>query len=138
MHQMALSALLRGELLIRCVTEATTGAKASDRFGGPPACWLIDHHLSRFVIGQDPRDTSKIWDQMFRASMFYGRKGLPIAAISAVDLALWDLVGKLRGEPVYKMIGGATKDYIPFYMTGPLPIEAKRLGWVEDGFCVQC
>jgi L-alanine-DL-glutamate epimerase-like enolase superfamily enzyme len=50
-----------------------------------------------------------MWDQMFRATMFYGRKGLPIAAISAVDLALWDLLGKIRKEPVYKMIGGATK-----------------------------
>ena len=41
--------------------------------------------------------------------MFYGRKGLPIFAISAVDLALWDLLGKIRNEPVYKMIGGQTK-----------------------------
>ena len=44
-------------------------------FGGPPACWLIEEHFKRFVIGQDPRDTNKIWDMMFRASMFYGRKG---------------------------------------------------------------
>ena len=43
---------------------------------------------------------------MFRASMPYGRKGMPIATISVVDLALWDLMGKLRGEPVYKLIGG--------------------------------
>ena len=44
-------------------------------FGGPPACWLIEEHFKRFVIGQDPRDYNKIWDQVFRASMFYGRKG---------------------------------------------------------------
>jgi hypothetical protein len=44
-------------------------------FGGPPACWLIEEHFKRFVIGQDPRDTNKIWDMMWRASMFYGRKG---------------------------------------------------------------
>jgi len=44
-------------------------------FGGPPACWLIEEHYRRFIVGQDPRDTNKIWDQMFRASMFYGRKG---------------------------------------------------------------
>jgi L-rhamnonate dehydratase len=46
-------------------------------FGGPPACWLIEEHFKRFVIGQDPRDTNKIWDMMWRASMFYGRKGKP-------------------------------------------------------------
>ncbi|KAK9472178.1 enolase C-terminal domain-like protein [Dipodascopsis tothii] len=66
---------------------------------------------------------------MFRASMFYGRKGLPIAVISVVDLALWDLLGKIRGEPVYKMIGGATTDRISFYCTGARPECAKDMGF---------
>lgn len=66
---------------------------------------------------------------MFRASMFYGGKGLPIAVISCVDLAIWDLLGKIRNEPVYKMIGGLTKEYLSLYSTGPLPGEAKRLGF---------
>jgi L-rhamnonate dehydratase len=98
-------------------------------FGGPPACWLIEEHFKRFVIGQDPRDTNKIWDMIFRASMFYGRKGLPLAALSVVDLAIWDLLGKIRGEPVYKMIGGQTKKDIPLYLTGPKPAVAKELGF---------
>ncbi|KIR54064.1 racemase [Cryptococcus gattii Ru294] len=98
-------------------------------FGGPPACWLIEEHFKRFIVGQDPRDTNKMWDQMFRASMFYGRKGLPLAAISVVDLAIWDLLGKIRGEPVYKMIGGRTKKDIPLYLTGPRPEVAKKLGF---------
>ena len=41
-----------------------------------------------------------MWEQMFKASTFYGRKGLPVAAISVVDLAIWDLLGKIRDEPV--------------------------------------
>ncbi|TYJ54182.1 hypothetical protein B9479_005193 [Cryptococcus floricola] len=98
-------------------------------FGGPPACWLIEEHFKRFVIGQDPRDTNKMWDMMFRASMFYGRKGLPLAAISVVDLAIWDLIGKIRNEPIYKMIGGRTKPDIPLYLTGPRPEVAKELGF---------
>jgi L-rhamnonate dehydratase len=122
-------------------------------FGGPPACWLIEEHYRRFIIGQDPRDTNKIWDQMFRASMFYGRKGmsccasslfiilytrnrvvanavgLPLAAISVVDLAIWDLIGKIRKEPIYKMIGGRTKKDIPLYLTGPKPEVAQKLGF---------
>ncbi|ODN73099.1 racemase [Cryptococcus wingfieldii CBS 7118] len=98
-------------------------------FGGPPACWLIEEHFKRFIIGQDPRDTNKMWDMMFRASMFYGRKGLPLAAISVVDLAIWDLIGKIRGEPIYKMIGGRTKKDIPLYLTGPRPEVAKKLGF---------
>ncbi|MGF6233304.1 L-rhamnonate dehydratase [Inquilinus ginsengisoli] len=98
-------------------------------FGGPPACWLIEKHFRRFLVGADPRDLNLLWDQMFRASMFYGRKGLPLATISVVDLALWDLVGKIRQEPVYKLIGGRTKPELSFYCTGPLPAEAKRMGF---------
>lgn len=98
-------------------------------FGGVPACFLIEAHFRRFLIGADPRDTNRIWDQMFRASMFYGRKGLTLAAISVVDLALWDLIGKIRQEPVYKMIGGETKSDIAFYCTGPRPEACKAMGF---------
>lgn len=89
----------------------------------------MNAHFKRFLLGADPRDTNLLWDQMFRASMFYGGKGLPIAVISCVDLAIWDLLGKIRNEPVYKMIGGLTKEYLSLYSTGPLPGEAKRLGF---------
>lgn len=57
-------------------------------FGGPPACWLIEEHYRRFIVGQDPRDTNKIWDQMFRASMFYGRKGESYAGLMALSILI--------------------------------------------------
>lgn len=97
--------------------------------GGPPACWLVHAHFKRFLIDADPRDTNMLWDQMYRASMFYGRKGFAITVISCIDLAIWDLLGKIRGEPVYKLIGGRTKEFLSLYSTGPLPAEAKRLGF---------
>lgn len=108
-------------------SDGTTGFATG--FGGPPACWIVSQHLERFLIGADPRNLNRLWDQMFRSTMFYGRKGLPIATISVVDLALWDLVGKLRGEPVYKMIGGAIKDELEFYCTGPEPTATKAAGF---------
>lgn len=86
-------------------------------------------HFKRFLIDADPRDTNMLWDQMYRASMFYGRKGFAITVISCIDLAIWDLLGKIRGEPVYKLIGGRTKEFLSLYSTGPLPAEAKRLGF---------
>ena len=55
--------------------------------------------------------------------------GLPLAAISVVDLAIWDLLGKIRKEPIYKMIGGRTKKDIPLYLTGPKPEVAQKLGF---------
>ena len=50
-------------------------------------------------------------------------------AISAVDLALWDLIGKVRSEPVYNLIGGLSRDEITFYCTGPEPAAIKALGF---------
>ena len=70
--------------------------------GGEPACWLIQNHFKRFLIGQSPKNLNLIWDQMFKASMFYGRKGIKICAISVVDLALWDSLGILRNEPIWR------------------------------------
>ena len=46
--------------------------------GGEPACYIIENHLSRFVEGQDPSDIELMWDQMFRSTLNYGRKGLPL------------------------------------------------------------
>lgn len=117
-----------GSLFVKITASDGTVGYATG-FGGPPACWLIEEHFKRFVIGKDPRDTNLIWEQMFKGSMFYGRKGITLATISVVDLAIWDLLGKIRGEPVYKMIGGRTKKDIPLYLTGPLPVEAKRMGF---------
>jgi len=67
---------------------------------------------------------------MYRASMFYGRKGLPVAVISVIDLAIWDLLGKIRNEPVYKLIGGTTRKRLDFYCTGPEPKYVKDMGFI--------
>nr|MBA3441059.1 L-rhamnonate dehydratase [Pyrinomonadaceae bacterium] len=81
------------------LSDGTIGIGVS--VGGEPACYIVEKHLSRFVEGQDPRNVELMWDQMWRATLPYGRKGLAIQAISAVDLAIWDCLGKLRGEPIY-------------------------------------
>lgn len=101
----------------------------STGFGGIPACYMIEEHFKRFLIGTNPRNINTIWEQMFRASMFYGRKGVTMAAISVVDLALWDLLGKLHQEPVFNLIGGKTQEEIPFYCTGPEPTAVKDMGF---------
>lgn len=109
------------------LSDGTIGIGCS--IGGEPACYIIERHLSRFVEGQDPRNVELIWDQMWRATMPYGRKGLTIHAISAVDLAIWDCLGKLRGEPVYALLGGKTKPRLPVYATTARPDIAKELNF---------
>jgi len=98
--------------------------------GGEPAAFIVERHLARFLEGRDPAAIEKIWDQMYFASQFYGRKGLVVNAISGVDLALWDLLGKLRREPVYQLLGGAVRDELVFYATGSRPDLARQLGFI--------
>jgi L-rhamnonate dehydratase len=118
-----------GTLVVEVEAEdGTVGVGVST--GGPPACWLVEHHLARFVEGQRADQVELMWDQMWRATLFYGRKGLVVNAISAVDLALWDLLGRMRQEPVHALIGGAVRDEIAFYATGPRPDLAKELGFI--------
>ena len=117
-----------GSILVEIESEDGTVGVAPGT-GGVPAGWLLEHHFARFVVGQDARNTNLIWDQMYRASLPYGRKGITVMAISAVDLALWDLLGKVRGEPVYHLIGGRTRDEISFYCTGPAPDAVQEMGF---------
>ncbi len=56
--------------------------------GGYPAAWIVENHLKRFVVGKYVGEIEKTWDQMFKATIFYGRRGLVMNAISAVDLAM--------------------------------------------------
>jgi len=98
--------------------------------GGEPAAWIVERHLSRFLVGANVNDVERIWDQMYLSTLFYGRKGLVLNAISCVDLALWDLLGKLRQEPVYHLLGGAVRDELIFYATGARPDLAQEMGFI--------
>jgi L-rhamnonate dehydratase len=98
--------------------------------GGEPGAWIVETHLARFVEGKAIDDIERIWDQMYLSTLFYGRKGIVLNAISCVDLALWDLLGKLRQEPVYHLLGGAVRDELVFYATGSRPDLARELGFI--------
>ncbi len=75
----------------------------------------IDLYLKPLLIGADPWDTEFLWQHMYRRTMAFGRKGVGMVAISAVDIALWDLLGKSAGQPVFRLLGGRTKPRIPVY-----------------------
>jgi L-rhamnonate dehydratase len=98
--------------------------------GGEPGCWVVENHLARFLEGAPITDIERMWDQMYLSTLSYGRKGLVVNAISGVDLALWDLLAKWRGEPVYQLLGGPVRDELIFYATGARPDAAKALGFI--------
>tara|TARA_Y100001970_G_scaffold294029_1_gene446030 strand:- start:4584 stop:5762 length:1179 start_codon:yes stop_codon:yes gene_type:complete len=102
------------------VTTETGAVGFATAYGGYISSWVIKNHFNRFLIGADARDINLLYDQMYRASIPYsGQNGVIINTIAGIDLALWDLVGKIRGEPVHKMIGGKVKDNLQTYVTGP-------------------
>jgi L-alanine-DL-glutamate epimerase-like enolase superfamily enzyme len=86
--------------------------------GGRTMAMQIEQGLKPLLIGENPMATERIWDLMYRASI-HGRKGEMMMAISAVDLALWDLKGKALNAPVYELLGGPTRDRIPCYASMP-------------------
>jgi L-rhamnonate dehydratase len=100
---------------------------------------VIDLYLKPVLIGADPWDIESLWQHMYRKTMAFGRKGIGMAAISAVDIALWDISGKSAKQPVYRLLGGRTKSRIPVYASrlysrplDQLAVEAKR--YKQEGY----
>lgn len=115
-----------GTLIVEVEAEnGQTGFAVST--AGEMGCFIVEKHLNRFIEGKCVSDIKLIHDQMLNATQYYsGSGGLVMNTISCVDLALWDLFGKVVGLPVYKLLGGAVRDEIQFYATGARRIWQKR------------
>jgi L-rhamnonate dehydratase len=100
---------------------------------------IVDQYLAPLVIGQDPWDYEYINQRMYRATHAWGRKGVGMAAISALDIAIWDILGKSVGKPVFKLLGGRTKEKIPcyyrkLYRTDLKAMQAEAENFLKQGF----
>lgn len=73
--------------------------------------------LSAVLTGADPRDPEELWQRMYDSTDYVGRRGLAMHAIGGLDLALWDLHGKIEGRPIHELLGGARRERIPAYGT---------------------
>ena len=110
---------------------------------------IINRDLAPLLVGQDPRDVSRLWDVMYNTPREgfaldrghvlpqLGRRGLSISAIAGVDIALWDLLGKSLGAPVWRLLGGRRAERMPAYASGGWADEARigeqLLGYVAQG-----
>jgi len=89
-----------------------------ETFHAPEAVASIIHGtLADILLGQDPTRIELLWHHMFKVLHYAGHAGAEMRAISVIDIALWDLLGKLTEQPVYVLLGGACRDKIPTYNT---------------------
>ncbi len=104
--------------------------------------YQIDTRLRPHLIGQDPIAVEHVWDVMARHDR-HGRKGYMMMAISAVDIALWDIRGKAAGMPVYRLLGGPTRDAVPAYASllghslEPEKVRERALSFRAQGYTAQ-
>lgn len=102
---------------VKVTAEDGTFGLGSCSFGRPVAA-IIEDHFAKHLVGQNALAIERLWDMMFRLSKPYGTVGLASVAMSGVDLALWDLAGKLQDRPVYELLGGPVRDRLFTYATG--------------------
>ena len=104
-----------------------------------PCKSVIDHYLKQAIIGESIWDYEYLWQKMYRQTLAWGRKGIGMTAISAIDIAIWDAMGKAVKQPVFKLLGGKTKEKLPCYASKlysqPLDTLAKEAKlYLDQGF----
>lgn len=95
--------------------------------------------LREILIGENPLETERLWQKMYRRTMYFGRTSVTIAAMAAVDMALWDLKGKRFGEPIHRLLGGKQHDRIKAYASilfGANGRETSEIArkWTQAGY----
>ena len=79
---------------------------------------IVENVIQPLVIGMDPNDREVIWHRVYNLLRDHGQKGMPLQALSGVDIALWDIAGKVTGQPIYQLIGGKFRNQVPVYGYG--------------------
>ena len=110
----------RNSLLVRVETDAgLVGWGEGGQYGPPePVAACVDHVLGPKLLGRDPTEPVRIWEELYAFSRDFGQKGAYIEAISALDIAFWDIAGQAVGLPIWKLLGGRFRDSVVAYATG--------------------
>lgn len=110
----------RNSLLVRIETDTgLVGWGEGGQYGPPePVATCITQVLAPRLIGRDPTEPVRLWEELYAFSRDFGQKGTYVEAISAIDIALWDIAGKAAGLPVWKLLGGRFRDSVAAYATG--------------------
>jgi len=103
---------------------------------------IVAKIVKPLLIGMDPTAIDDIWDQAYvrGGHKEFGTRGIGVVALSGIDVALWDILGKVRGVPLYQLLGGTCRDKVPVYATALYPEDPARVAkkarkFAELGFC---
>jgi len=127
-------------LLVEVETDSgLIGLGEAAHFGGPLRSTqvVIEGELRDHLLGEDPRDIERLWEQMHQRAYKHARGGLLIAAMSGVDIALWDLRGKVTGMPLWRLLGGYQRR-VSAYATGGFYAEGKGIRELCDEMQAYC
>lgn len=105
-------------MLVKIITE--DGLDGWGEAYGPPGATsaIVNEVLGPLLIGKDPFDNEVLWEEMYQHTRGYGQSGVVITAISAIDIALWDIKGKATNLPISKLLGGVFRNQVMAYATG--------------------
>jgi L-alanine-DL-glutamate epimerase-like enolase superfamily enzyme len=104
-----------------------------------PASHANASGLAGLLVGQDPLDIDAAWQRLFAGSIYYGRRGVGIHALSGIEIALWDIAGQAAGKPIHELLGGRRRDRIKAYASTLMPETPEEVRSVvetqlESGF----
>jgi L-alanine-DL-glutamate epimerase-like enolase superfamily enzyme len=102
-----------------------------------PASHMVCRGLREIVVGEDVFDTEKIWRKMYQQSLYHGRRSLVIHAMSGIDMALWDAMGKKLGLPVSKLLGGTFRNRIQAYCSVLMPDNEQDMARLVEQHMVK-
>jgi galactonate dehydratase len=100
--------------------EGITGFGEATNYPGNGSLIVADalRRSAEFIVGEDPADINRLWHRLYRKFTYLGPRGLPTAIISGIDIALWDILGKAVGRPIYALLGGKIRDDVRLYANG--------------------
>ena len=136
----AMKVEVKGGILVRVRTDEGIEGIGEAGFSAeyfPTVGPIINQQLGPMLIGRDPLDIASIWPDMLEATHMWGRRGIETYAISGIDIALWDLLGKVSNQPVYRLLGAAKSTVKAYYAPSLKPTEEivdESVGAIEQGF----
>jgi L-alanine-DL-glutamate epimerase-like enolase superfamily enzyme len=121
--QSVLIILVHTDAGVTGIGEAHSNPEVSRAVLDSPLCSVSASGLKRLLIGEDPLAINRLWDKMYKHSQTYGRRGAALHVISGIDIALWDILGKVAGQPIHRLLGGARKSVRKVYASDLAPAE---------------